>query len=177
MTEADLVADYLAKGGTVTTLPTGATTLEQQYRWCPEYRGLVGQDKALTEKLRNVRMGRRAPTRTGTTPAVQQRRAKLASLIQDGKRTAECAQILGVSEGTVAKDAYHLGMRFSDFDRTTSPVLERRQIVERLAMQGKTAPAIAEAVGTTEATVRDDLKALGLRLLDIRATLAMENAA
>ena len=145
-----------AYDGEVTTCPTGATT-DETYVWCPKLNKLVVKTQAATK--RNFVFGH------GESPAVKARRAKVARLAAEGKTSRQIAEVFGVTQETIRRDARMLGITIElppQESLLPPEIVARRVRVRALVAQGLSQTEIARRLGVTANRVHSDVKAMGI---------------
>lgn len=185
---ADLVADFIARGGTVTKCPTGKSALAIEYVW-EEGKGLVMKDPAQLEQVKRRYARHGGQRKREETPAITERRRKLTLLMAECMSAAQCAAALGVNETTVRKDAKALDMTFERPKREApkprpsramavsvrrQTVAERREKVAALLEQDKAPKDIAAALGFCARTIHQDCRALGATVQARQSTALRE---
>lgn len=167
--EADLVAAFLAKGGSINRCPTGASTYNIEYVWSDKIHRLVPRDveaaTAIYRKSMTRSLGRK---KTGPTPEQIKRRETVVGLMDQGHTGAAIAKMIGCDCQTVYNDAKVMGRSFprpAPEPREYPGVAERRAKVRALiAAGGKSAPQIAVGIGAAESTVYNDARVMGISL-------------
>ncbi len=173
--------DEAIAAGQVQHIPRGHSSFSDDIAW--NGRNLVYVDKAKTEALRSTSslFNRRSGPRKD--PKVAARRAKVRDLAQTGKNTAEIAKILGTTPSIVSNDAKVMKVTIQRkppkqrviSSRYNDEVQERRRIIKE-AYDGKRTTAQIEAItGIPRRSVRDHLKALGLKIIHGRAGVAKDD--
>ena len=159
--------DAALAAGRVQKLPMGGTA-QPGYVWDGKTRKLVSTDPASAGWKGWQRMFTANRRARGETAAVDARRAKVASMVTDGTRSADIATALGVSITTVYADAKRAGVTLDRQSgaqarsRYDPKVQETRALINQAYDGIRTTPEIELITGIPRRTVVDHLKALGL---------------